>query len=134
MKMPHRWMSPLAAVLAAIFVLLSVVMPAAHAALIGTDEVLHGTPGVEHARVSALLERAEVRDALVAWGVDPAEVQARVAALTDDEARKLAANLDQLPAAGTDPLGFLLIIFIVLLVTDILGFTSVFPFVKKRTR
>jgi hypothetical protein len=35
-----------------------------------------------------------------------------------------------LPAGGTDLLGVLLFVFIVLLITDILGFTKVFPFTK----
>jgi hypothetical protein len=43
--------------------------------------------------------------------------------------------MDQLPAGG-DAVGVLigasLFVFIVLLITDILGFTDVFPFVKSR--
>jgi hypothetical protein len=45
----------------------------------------------------------------------------------------LAANMDQLPAGG-DGLGLLVFLFIVLLITDILGFTNIFPFVKHPKR
>jgi hypothetical protein len=48
---------------------------------------------------------------------------------------RLAQKLDQLPAGG-DGLGVVigaaLVVFIVLLITDILGYTDVFTFVKKR--
>jgi hypothetical protein len=42
----------------------------------------------------------------------------------------LATNMDQLPAGGDSFIGALVFIFIVLLITDLLGLTSIFPFVK----
>jgi hypothetical protein len=74
-----------------------------------------------------------VKAQLVARGVDPAQVQARLESLTDEEVQTLAANMDQLPAGG-DALGLLVFLFIVLLITDILGFTNIFPFVKHPKR
>jgi hypothetical protein len=62
--------------------------------------------------------------------VSPAEVNARVAALSDAEAAELAARIDELPAGGVSILGAALIVFLVLLLTDILGYTKVFPFTK----
>lgn len=82
------------------------------------------------ARINDLLTRAEVREALAARGVDTAQVEARVAALTDEEARVLADRLDQLPAGASDILGILFTVFIILLITDILGLTKVFPFTR----
>ena len=80
-----------------------------------------------------VLERAEVQAQLQAHGVTLEQARARVAALSDAEAAQLAAQIDSLPAGG-DPLGALisaaLIVFLVLLLTDILGFTKVFPFTK----
>jgi hypothetical protein len=96
-------------------------------ALVTTEEAL--APSVQQ-RVGALLARADVRDALTARGVDARQVEARVAALTDDEARLLADQLDQLPAGASDILGILFAVFIILLITDILGLTKVFPFTK----
>jgi hypothetical protein len=96
-------------------------------ALVTTEEALADTV---QQRVGALLARADVRDALTARGVDASEVEARVAALTDDEARLLADQLDQLPAGASDILGILFAVFIILLITDILGLTKVFPFTK----
>ena len=99
----------------------------AQAALLATDAAV---AGAERERISSLLERADVRAQLQAYGVDPAQVKARVAALTDAEAAQVAAQIDQLPAGGESVLGVLLVVFIVLLITDILGFTKIFPFTK----
>ena len=67
------------------------------------------------------------------YGVGVDVAKARVNALTNDEAKSLAGKLDSLPAGGVvgEILGAALIVFIVLLITDILGFTKVFPFTRS---
>jgi len=97
------------------------------AAIVTTDQV---NAGVERAQVRSFLDRDDVRTRLQEFGVDPAAARARVAALSGDEVAALAGRIDQLPAGGTDLLGALLFVFIVLLITDILGLTHVFPFIK----
>jgi hypothetical protein len=101
--------------------------PAAAPPLITTDEAISASV---HQRVGELLARADVRDALAARGVDSAQVEARVAALTDSEARLLAEQLDQLPAGANSVVGVLFAVFIILLITDLLGLTKVFPFTR----
>jgi len=101
--------------------------PQSAPSLITTEEATNGSV---RQRVGELLARAEVRDALAARGVDAAQVEARVAALTDDEARLLADQLDRLPAGASDVLGILFAVFIILLITDLLGLTKVFPFTR----
>jgi hypothetical protein len=96
----------------------------AQAALIGTDAAL------ERQRLAGLLERAEVQQQLRAYGVEPAQARARVAALTDAEAAQLVSNIEELPAGGIGVVGAIVLVFLVLLVTDILGYTKVFPFTK----
>jgi hypothetical protein len=99
----------------------------ARAGMVGTDAAIRST---HHERIQSVLERAEVRSQLEAHGVNPAEVQARVAALTEEEAADLAARIDSLPAGGISVIGAILVVFIVLLITDILGFTKIFPFTR----
>jgi hypothetical protein len=82
----------------------------------------------ERARLAAFLDRDEVRTKLEAHGVRAADVQARVAALTDEEASLMAARIEELPAGGV--VGLILTVFLVLLITDLLGLTKVFPFTK----
>ncbi len=107
--------------------MLGVGMPLpASAGLVTTDQI---ATAVERDQVKSFLEREEVRARLQAMGVDPDAARARADALTDDEAKLLAARIDELPAGGV--LGVLLVVFLVLLITDILGFTKVFPFTKS---
>ena len=86
--------------------------------------------GAERQRIAAVLERDEVRAQLAARGVSLGEAQARVAALSDAEAAELAARIDALPAGGVSVLGVALVVFLVLLLTDILGYTKIFPFTR----
>ena len=98
-----------------------------HAGMLPTPA---GAGGSERGHVLSVLDRHEVRAGLEARGVSAAEVKARVAAMSDDEVAQLAGQLDSLPAGG-DVLGILLTVFIVLLITDILGFTKIFPFTRS---
>lgn len=81
------------------------------------------------AQIDASLARADVAQSLAERGVELSRVQARIAALSDAEAIDLAARIDQAPAGG-DILGTLTFLFVLLLVTDILGFTKIFPFTR----
>ena len=95
--------------------------------LITTEQAAAAQPG--RALLEQTLSRADVVAGLQARGVSVDAARARVAALTDAEAAHVAAQIDQDPAGG-EVLGVLLTIFIVLIVTDILGFTKVFPFTR----
>jgi hypothetical protein len=84
-------------------------------------------------RIVSALDRADVRSQLSRLGVKPADVSARIAALTDAEAAQIARQIDELPAGGDGVgavLGAIVLVFLVLLITDILGLTKVFPFTK----
>ncbi len=88
------------------------------------------------AELAAVVDRAEVAEGLAALGISPEEARRRALGLTEGEARLALERLDSLPAAGSvgAVIGAALFVFVVLLITDILGFTSVFPFVKKTVR
>jgi hypothetical protein len=114
---------------------LSLHFPAAHAGMIGTEAVVNAAQvQQDRERLRDVFNRDDVQAQLLARGVDPAQVQARVNSLTDQEVQSLSGKLDQLPAGGDSFLGALVFIFIVLLITDILGFTNIFPFVKHQKR
>lgn len=102
----------------------------AHAAIVPTDALV-ATEAVTGARaqVNAFFARDDVRQALVAQGVDADAAVARVSAMSDVEVAQLAGRIDQAPAGG-EVLSLLFTVFIVLLVTDILGVTKVFPFTR----
>jgi hypothetical protein len=98
----------------------------ARTAMLSTESAL----GPDRERIAQILDRSDVQVQLQVFGVSAAEVKARVAALTDEEAAGLAARIGELPAGGVDILGAVLIVFLVLLLTDILGYTKVFPFTR----
>jgi hypothetical protein len=106
-------------------------LPAQHAApaLITNDELVATQRSAAQAELLRALSREEVVAALQARGVSVQAARERVAALTDDEAARVAAEMDRLPAGG-DVVGALVTLFVVLLITDILGFTKVFPFTR----
>ncbi len=105
------------------------------AAMISSEQVAEAvaTPNGEQdrARIISALSREDVQAALVARGIDPAQAKDRVAALTDDEASSMASHLDSAAAGGNGIIGAIVLIFLVLLLTDILGFTKIFPFTRS---
>lgn len=114
--------------------MLSLPYQSALAALIGTEDLVSSQKATEaRAYINSVLAREDIQQQLVARGIDPIEAQARVGVLTDQEAIRLAETMENLPAGGN--LGLiavlLILVFVGLLVTDLLGYTDIFPFVKK---
>lgn len=104
----------------------------AFASIVETDQaVSHELAGQDRARINAFIDREDVLAQLQKQGVTAGEAKARVNALTDEETHKIAGKLDQLPAGGSGILEVLLTVFIILLITDILGFTKVFSFTRS---
>ncbi len=104
---------------------------AAQASIIATDEVISVDVATSNRdKVSAFLSRDDVRQAMQSQGVSAQAATARVKAMSDAEVAQLAGRVDQAPAGG-DVLGILFTVFIVLLVTDIMGLTKVFPFTRS---
>ncbi len=110
----------------------SLYVPVAQATLVGTATVL-SSPATSHngerLRVLSQLHRQDVQAQLKARGVDPAQVQTRVNSLSDSEVHTLATQLDQLPA-GAGGLEIVLLVFLILILTDIAGITHIFTFVR----
>jgi len=102
------------------------VPPPAAAAIVATDQAVSlAQRGVYLDRVHATLARKDVREQLLAMGVDPGEVAARVNSLTDSELASLSQRMDQAPAGG-DVLAVVGIVFIVLLILDYVGVIHIF--------
>ncbi|RPJ75325.1 MAG: hypothetical protein EHM15_03810 [Desulfobacteraceae bacterium] len=111
---------PVFILMIALGLLISLPHPSALAALVPTDATLDLQNETEsRAKVLQFLAREDVRAALIAEGIDPAEADARVAGLTDAEVAQIAERIDELPAGGI--LGaVILVLVIVLLVVLIL--------------
>ena len=137
MKIIRQGAKPISVLLTISILLISIPHKSALAVMVGTETVLDVTRGQE-ARdyLNQILAREDVQTALIAEGIDPVEAKARVDSLSDAEVVSLADQIEQVPA-GASALGIILgtalIVFLVLLITDILGFTDIFPFVKKHS-
>lgn len=114
-----------------VFCSMSLLVPAAQAGIIGTDQALNAQQ-LEDTRgqIKQMLNKAETMEQFRSLGIDIDEAQMRVDSMTDQELAVMADRMQQMPAGG-GVLGTVAFIFIILLITDILGYTDIFPFVKK---
>ena len=84
-------------------------------------------------KVIQFTAREDVAKILGQMDVDQKMIEERVASMTDEEASKIAYQIGTLPAGGSavgSLIGAAVFIFVVLLITDILGFTKVFGFTR----
>lgn len=135
MNRTKRWV----ATLVAASVSYAGMLQSAQAGLVGTAQVAEAQGVVsvdtraaeQRARVLAVLDRADVAAGLQEHGLSADQARERVAALTDAEVEQLAHTIDTAPAGAGSVVGVLVFIFVLLLVTDILGLTKVFPFTRS---
>lgn len=103
----------------------------ANAGIVSTDTTLSvDAAAANRSQVTSFLTRGDVQQAMQDRGVNGADALQRVQAMSDAEVAQLAGRIDQAPAGG-EILGVLFTVFIILLVTDILGLTKVFPFTRS---
>lgn len=100
------------------------------AAVVPAGEVRVGPVLDAHARLQQLLDRSDVTTALIERGVDPDQARDRVAALTDAQAAQLLAGIDSAPAGASEVVGTVVLVGVLLVFSDILGFTRLFPFLR----
>ncbi len=134
MKLLRQKAKPVSVFMAILVLLLAVPYQSAFAAMIGTETVIDMARGQE-ARdcLNQIVTRQDVKAVFMSYGIDPLEAKARLDILSDTEIVRLYDQIEQLPAGGSD-LGtaFIVVgvIFIILFITDILGFTDVFSFTR----
>ena len=94
----------------------------ASGAIIGTGQVI----GYE---VRSLLLDSDVSARLAEMGVSQAMIEQRLNHMTPAELADLQQNLNNLPA-GEGVIEILVLFLIIFIVTDILGVTDIFPFIR----
>lgn len=135
MRTFDRFRRVLAEVAIALVLVASLPVGVSQAGLVTTDEVIAQTydTNATRAKVSAFMARADVKQQLAALGVEPAEAEARIAALSDDEIQAVAGKIDQLPAGGSIFVTAAIVagvLLFVLIITDLAGITNVFTFIN----
>ena len=131
-----RFMRLFAYFMAVVMVATSLPINLAGAAMVRTDQVVEESAlADDRARVMRFMTREDVRRQMIDLGIDPDEARRRAAGLSDQKIQEIAGSLDEQPAgqgvAGA-VVGAILVVFLVLLITDLLGLTNVFPFVKSQ--
>ena len=100
------------------------------AALVGNDLVInHVQHNSAKTELIQTINRTDIKQQLLNMGVNPADITSRIDLMTNEEIAQLNQQIDELPAGG-DVLGVILIIFIVFVITDVIGATDIFPFIK----
>ena len=102
----------------------------AQAAMIGNSQIVNEVQAeLNRDQILHMLDRESAQQQLKALGVSPDMVKERVAQMTDAEVAQLNQHLADLPAGG-DIWGVLLLLLIIFIITDVIGATDIFPFIK----
>ncbi|MEJ2765369.1 DUF6627 family protein [Photobacterium sp. MCCC 1A19761] len=125
MKKPTKFMT------AALVLLFSLVqMPVVQAAMITTGEAIQVQQRhIDRGNLLSMLQKDELQQQLAEYGLDAQLVAERVRHMTDAEIAMLNKHLDEMPA-GEGVLSIIGLIVVVLVVTDLIGVTDVFPFIR----
>ncbi|MEN8670173.1 MAG: PA2779 family protein [Ketobacter sp.] len=123
----QQWVARL---LASTMVVVSILSASAQAAMIPTQKMLSDADREStRAQVLAVLDQQQARDTLLSLGVDPAHVEQRVAEMTADELQAFSTQVEEMQAGGS-VVGFVVLVFVILIVLDLLGTTNIFPAIK----
>ena len=98
------------------------------AGVVSTEQVLQQEAAIDTAPLVSALDREDVRQHLIAMGVDPEQAKLRIAALDDEQIGAIQANMDALPTGG-GVLEVVLAVLVVLVILDLVGVTNIFPFI-----
>lgn len=134
MKLLRQKSKPVSVFMTILILLLTVPYQSVFASMIGTETVIDMARGQE-ARdcLNRMMTREDVQMVFTSYGINPLEAKARLDTLSDTEIIRLYNQIEQLPAGGSD-LGTALIavgvVFIILFITDLLGYTDVFSFTR----
>jgi len=74
-------------------------------------------------------KRDWIQTQLETSGVSRADSVLRVSGLSDSQVIQVHQRMDEMPAGG-DALSVALVVFIVLVITDVMGATDIFPFIR----
>lgn len=98
------------------------------AAMVTTPDVLQSQQSeYDRQQLVELLDREDVQKQLLDYGVSPEQVQDRVNNMTDAEVAQLNDQIADMPAGGI--LGAILLIFVIFVITDVIGATDIFSFI-----
>ncbi len=138
MKFIRKKISFISLFMATMMLLIAIPYQPLLAAMVPTEATIYQIKAQDaRDHLKTLISKNDIKKSLISQGIDPMEAKARVDSLSDSEVIEVADKIEQLPAGG-GAFGAIIaasvIVFLVLLITDILGYTDVFPFVKSQKK
>lgn len=105
-----------------------------HAAMVSTNSAIQTQQlQMDRAEILDLFAQENLRNQLTQMGVDADNASDRIASMTDAEIIQLNERLKDMPA-GEGVGSLLVIVFIVFVITDMLGATDIFTFIRPIAR
>ncbi len=101
----------------------------AQAAIVSNQQIIHNSQqSNDKQALLQTIKRDDVRQQLIGMGVNPADIEGRINQMTHEEIAQLNQQMSELPA-GAGVLGTVVLVFLVFVITDVIGATDIFPFI-----
>lgn len=111
-----------------LLLLMSTLNQPAAAAMVGTEKLLISDRNQEtRSYLQQMMSRKDIKEALVARGIDLQEAQIRIDSLTDSEIELFFNKITDLPAGGIDATFVLILVGVIAVLIIIVEYTSAVP-------
>ena len=87
---------------------------------------------LDKAQLKDFLSTAKAQEKLIEMGVSPELAMVRIDQLTPQEVAQFNQNVEDMPA-GSGVLGVIVLFAVIFIITDVIGATDIFPFIKPVT-
>ncbi len=105
----------------------------AQAAIVGTAQIVGDASGQIFDHKTMQQKRDWIQAQLEKGGVSQADSVLRVSSMSNDQVIQIHQRLDEMPA-GAGAGGTILLIFVILAITDYMGVTDIFPFIRPKAK
>ena len=103
----------------------------AQAAMVGTGQIVGVVDDQTLNPVAMRQKRDWIQVQLEEAGISPADSALRVSSMSDEQVIQVHQRMDEMPA-GAGAAGTILLILVILAVTDYMGVTDIFPFIRPK--
>ena len=109
--------------------LFSLTISQSHAAVVANNQLIHPTQfAMDKDSLLQSINKNNVQEQLKNMGVASADIKNRIEQMTHEEIAQLNEQINELPA-GSGALGAILLVFVIFVITDVIGATDIFPFI-----
>jgi len=125
--------SLMAFILSMVILVSSVLSVSVHADYIDNPELFTSEQNqLDKAQLKDFFSTAQAQEKLIEMGVPPELAMKRIDQLTPQEVATFNQNVENMPA-GSGVLGIIVLFAVIFIITDVIGATDIFPFIKPVT-